>query len=133
LNANLKKQAKRQTNGKVSIKKDKLDTPKRAAHSLTTWFLFFLVASELANLKEKIERRESGRLGPDLPAPGSATLGADKISQLTVEMRSLRRRVTEVQDEADELRRAKQELETRIRGVENERDVAVKQSSQVLG
>ena len=98
-----------------------------------TRVFFFLVASELANLKEKIERRESGGLGPDLPAPGSATLGADKISQLTAEMRSLRKRVTEVQDEADELRRAKQELETRIRGVENERDVAVKQSSQVLG
>jgi len=120
------------------IKKDKLGKPERglivnSANSLTTYFSFLLVASELANLKEKIERRESGGLGPDLPAPGSATLGADKISQLTAEMRSLRRRVTEVQDEADELRRAKQELETRIRGVENERDVAVKQSSQVLG
>lgn len=95
--------------------------------------VFFAVASELAILKEKIERRESGGPGPDLPAPGSATLGADKISQLTVEVRSLRRRVSEVQDEADELRRAKQELETRIRGIENERDAAVKQSSQVLG
>lgn len=120
------------------IKKDKLGKPERglivnSANSLTTYFFSLLVASELANLKEKIERRESGGLGPDLPAPGSATLGADKISQLTAEMRSLRRRVTEVQDEADELRRAKQELETRIRGVENERDVAVKQSSQVLG
>ena len=95
--------------------------------------VFFAVASELAILKEKIERRESGGPGSDLPAPGSATLGADKISQLTVEVRSLRRRVSEVQDEADELRRAKQELETRIRGIENERDAAVKQSSQVLG
>lgn len=84
-------------------------------------------------MKEKIERRESGGPGPDLSAPGSATLGADKISQLTAEMRSLRRRVTEVQDEADELRKAKQELEIRVRGVENERDAAVKQSSQVLG
>ena len=95
--------------------------------------VFFAVASELAILKEKIERRESGGPGSDLPAPGSATLGADKISQLTVEVRSLRRRVSEVQDEADELRRAKQDLETRIKGIENERDAAVKQSSQVLG
>lgn len=94
---------------------------------------FFVVASELAILKEKVERRESGEPGSDFPAPGSATLGADKISQLTVEVRSLRRRVSEVQDEADELRRAKQDLETRIRGIEIERDAAVKQSSQVLG
>ena len=87
------------------------------------------LASELANLKEKIERRESG----DLPAPGSATLGADKISQLTAEMRTLRRKVSEVQEEAEGLRRAKHELEDRIRGVEGERDAAMKQSSQVLG
>ncbi|KAL9968762.1 hypothetical protein ACROYT_G020883 [Oculina patagonica] len=91
------------------------------------------LASELANLKENIERRESGGPRPELSGPGSAALGADKISQLTAEMRSLRRRVSEVQDEADELRRAKQELETRVRGVENERDAAVKQNSQVLG
>ena len=89
----------------------------------------FCSASELANLKEKVERRESG----DISAPGSASLGADKISQLTAEMRTLRRRVNDVQEEAEGLRRAKGELEDRIRGVEGERDAAVKQSSQVVG
>ena len=81
--------------------------------SLNNRFLF-CSASELANLKEKVERRESG----DIPAPGSASLGADKISQLTAEMRTLRRRVNDVQEEAEGLRRAKSELEDRIRGVE---------------
>ena len=90
-------------------------------------------ASELANLKEKVERRESGGAGADLPAPGSAALGADKISQLTAEMRTLRRRVSEVQEEAEGLRRAKHELEARITRVEGERDAAVEQNSQVLG
>ena len=76
-----------------------------------------------------MERRESG----DIPAPGSASLGADKISQLTAEMSTLRRGVNDVQEEAEGLRRAKSELEDRIRGVEGERDAAVKQSSQVVG
>ena len=117
----------------------------RAASKFQTWenrglvlilfcfYRFCFSASELANLKENIERRESGGPGADFPAPGSATLGADKIAQLTAEMRTLRRRVSEVQEEAEGLRRAKHELEARIRAVEGERDEAVKQSSQVLG
>ena len=100
---------------------------------IASFLTFDFAASELANLKENIERRESGGPGADFPAPGSATLGADKIAQLTAEMRTLRRRVSEVQEEAEGLRRAKHELEARIRAVEGERDEAVKQSSQVLG
>lgn len=91
------------------------------------------LASELANLKERVDRRESEGPGTDLPAPGSATLGADKISQLTSEMRILRRRVSEVQEEADGLRRAKYDLEARVRAVEGERDEAVRKNSQVEG
>lgn len=69
----------------------------------------------------------------DLLIPGSATLGAEKISQLTADMRTLRRRVSEVQEEAEGLRRAKHELEARIQAVQGERDEAVKQNSQVMG
>ena len=41
--------------------------------------------------------------------------------------------MSEVQEEAEGLRRAKHELEARIRRVEGERDAAVEQNSQVLG
>ena len=96
-------------------------------------FHFLFIASELANLKDRVDRREREGPGTDLPAPGSAALGADKISQLTSEMRILRRRVSEVQEEADGLRRAKYDLEARIRAVEGERDEAVRKNSQVEG
>lgn len=91
------------------------------------------LASELANLKEKTERRESEGPGTDLPTLGSAALGADKINQLTSEMRILRRRVSEVQEEAEGLRRAKYDLEARIRAVEGERDEVARQNSRLMG
>jgi len=91
------------------------------------------LASELANLKEKTERRESEGPGTDLPTPWSAALGADKINQLTSEMRILRRRVSEVQEEAEGLRRAKYDLEARIRAVEGERDEVARQNSRLMG
>ena len=87
----------------------------------------------MANLKEKTERRESEGPGTDLPTPWSAALGADKINQLTSEMRILRRRVSEVQEEAEGLRRAKYDLEARIRAVEGERDEVARQNSRLMG
>ena len=92
--------------------------------------LFSPQASELANLKEMMERRQSTEIGDDFAVPGSAPLGADKISQLTREMTTLRKRVAEVEGEAEDLRRTKQETEIRLRGVETERDAALKQSNQ---
>ncbi|XP_015759116.1 PREDICTED: centrosomal protein of 162 kDa-like [Acropora digitifera] len=91
------------------------------------------LASELANLKEKTERRESEGPSTDLPTPGSAALGADKINQLTSEMRILRRRVSEVKEEAEGLRRAKYDLEARIRAVEGERDEVARQNTRLMG
>ena len=84
-------------------------------------------------MREKQERRESGGYVSNLINPGSAMLGAERITQLQSQVEFLKRRETELTKELDEQSGGKLNWQHRLRELERERDNALKRADVALG
>ena len=89
---------------------------------------FLFSASEVAALKEKLERKEG-----TFEISGTAALGAERIHQLHAQVKILKTNEQELKKEMDTLENAKRKLEKEVKNLERERDEAVRRADEALG
>ena len=85
-------------------------------------------ASEVAGLKEKLERK-----GGTFELSGTAALGAERIHQLHGQVKILKTNEQEMKKEMDSLESDKRKLEREVKNLEREKDKAVQRADEALG
>ncbi|XP_028411147.1 centrosomal protein of 162 kDa-like isoform X2 [Dendronephthya gigantea] len=86
------------------------------------------LASEVAVLKEKLERKEG-----TFELSGTAAMGAERIHQLHSQLKILRTNEQEMKKEMDTLESDKRRLEKDLKKLEREKDEAVQRVDQAIG
>ena len=89
---------------------------------------FLFSASEVAALKEKLERKEG-----TFEISGTAALGAERIHQLHAQVKILKTNEQELKKEMDTLENENKKLEREMKNLERERDKAVQRADEALG
>lgn len=93
---------------------------------------FIFPATDVANLREKLERFEGGSGSKALGHPGGASLGAERINTLQHQLQTVRKQDSELRKELEDVKHANIQLQAKVTALEYENDKALERTSVAL-